>query len=149
MSTHTATIRWTNDGPGMDYDTYPRNHRWAFDGGPELPASAAAGYGGGEGCVDPEEALVAAASACHMLTFLAVAAKKRLVVASYADAAVGHLEKDAEGRMAVTRIELRPVVTFGAGTSVTPEDLARLHDSAHRNCFIANSIRSAVSVVAG
>lgn len=146
MSEHTASIRWSNDGPGMAYETYPRDHAWDFEGGPSVPASAAAGYGGGAGRVDPEEALVAAAAACHMLTFLAIAAKKKLVVARYADDAVGHLEKDAEGRLAVTRIELRPTVRFVPGTSVAAEELGRLHDSAHRNCFIANSIRAEVSV---
>ena len=149
MSAHTASIRWANDGTGMAYETYPREHSWAFEGGPTLPASAAAAYGGTAGCVDPEEALVAAASACHMLTFLAIASKKKLVVARYADDAVGHLEKDAEGRLAVTRIDLHPVVTFASGTTLPAEDLAKLHDSAHRNCFIANSIRSTVTVTPG
>lgn len=146
MSEHRATIRWRNTGAGMDYATYPRDHSWEFEGGPVVPASAAAGYQGGAGCVDPEEGLVAAASGCHMLTFLAVASKKKLVVASYEDHAVGHLEKDAEGRLAVTRIELRPAVAFAPGASVSADDLRRLHDSAHRNCFIANSVKSVITV---
>jgi organic hydroperoxide reductase OsmC/OhrA len=146
MSEHTAVVRWQNTGTTMDYDSYPRAHHWEFEGGPAVPASAAAPYGGGPGAVDPEEGLVAAASACHMLTFLAIAAKKKLVVAAYTDHAVGHLEKDAEGRLAVTRIELRPEVTFGPGTVLSPEELRRLHDSAHRNCFIANSIKASVTV---
>lgn len=147
MSEHAATISWRNDSGQMDYDTYPRDHRWEFDGGPAVPASAAPSYKGGAGRVDPEEALVAAAASCHMLTFLAVAAKKKLVVASYEDRAVGHLEQDAEGRLAVTRIELHPRVQF-AGAAPSAADLARLHESAHRNCFIANSIRAAISVAA-
>lgn len=111
-----------------------------------MPASAAAAYSGGSGCVDPEEALVAALSGCHMLTFLAIAAKKQLVVMSYEDRPVGHLEKNAEGRLAVTRIELHPRVEFGAGVNVSAEELKRLHESAHRNCFIASSIRAEVTV---
>lgn len=149
MSEHRAVIRWQNTGKEMDYANYPRNHSWEFDGGPNVPASAGGTYGGGAGCVDPEEALVAAASSCHMLTFLALASKRKLVVASYADQAVGFLEKDAAGQMVVTRIELRPRVEFAAGTALTDADLARLHDSAHRGCFIANSIRSEVSVAIG
>ncbi|MCC7257042.1 MAG: OsmC family protein [Gammaproteobacteria bacterium] len=145
MSEHVATIRWRHEGAEMNYDTYPRDHRWEFEGGPVVPASAAPAYQGGAGCVDPEEALVAAAASCHMLTFLAIAARKKLVVASYEDRAVGHLETDAEGRLAVTRIELHPQVSF-AGTTPTAADLARLHESAHRNCFIANSIRAAITV---
>jgi organic hydroperoxide reductase OsmC/OhrA len=147
MSEHTATIRWQNSGSTMDYDSYPRAHRWEFPGGPAVQGSAAEGYGGGTGCIDPEEGLVASVAACHMLTFLAVAAKKKLVVASYTDQPVGHLEKNAEGRIAVTRIELHPVVAFGTDTTVSAEELRRLHDSAHRNCFIANSIRAEVTVV--
>ena len=147
MSEHTAIIRWQNSGTTTEYDSYPRDHSWGFVGGPVVRGSAAESYGGGKGCIDPEEGLVASVSACHMLTFLAVAAKKKMVVASYTDTPVGHLEKDAEGRLAITRIELRPVVEFGPDTVVSAEDLSRLHDSAHRNCFIANSVKAEVSVV--
>jgi len=146
MSEHKAVIRWQNRGAGMEYEGYSRDHSWEFEGGPSVPASAAAGYNGAPGRVDPEEGLVAAASSCHMLTFLAIAAKKKLVVSSYTDHAVGHLEKDVEGRLAVTRIELRPDVVFAPGTSVSADDLRRLHDGAHRNCFIANSIKATVTV---
>lgn len=149
MSEHRATIRWQNHGNTMDSDSYPRDHVWQFAGGPEVPASAAPGFKGGTGCVDPEEALVAAASSCHMLTFLAIAARKKLIVADYRDDALGHLEKDAEGRLAITRIELRPQIAFAPGSEVSAEDLRRLHESAHRNCFIANSIRATVTVAAG
>lgn len=149
MTQHTATIQWRNSSGGMDYDSFPREHHWEFEGGPRVPASAAAGFKGREGCVDPEEALVAATSACHMLTFLAIASKKKLLVLSYSDRAVGHLEKDPRGRLAVTRIRLQPVVEFGAGSALSGDDLQKLHDSAHHNCFIANSITAAVTVVPG
>ncbi|CAG0937864.1 hypothetical protein GPROT2_00033 [Gammaproteobacteria bacterium] len=146
MSEHTALVRWQNTGDAMEPEDYPRDHRWEFAGGPVVPASAAPAYKGGAGCIDPEEALVAAVSSCHMLTFLAIAARKKLVVVSYRDQAVGHLEKDADGRLAITRIELRPVVEFAAGMQPGAEDLRRLHESAHRNCFIAHSIRASVTV---
>jgi organic hydroperoxide reductase OsmC/OhrA len=146
MSEHTCTVRWRNSGTDMVYETYPRDHSWEFDGGPVVAASAAAGYGGGAGRVDPEEGLVAAVASCHMLTFLAIAAKKKLVVAHYTDRATGHLEEDADGRLAVTRIELRPEVSFATGVTVAADDLRRLHESAHRNCFIANSVKSQVVV---
>ncbi|MFZ1625888.1 MAG: OsmC family protein [Gammaproteobacteria bacterium] len=148
MSEHTALIRWHNSRATMESDSYPRDHHWEFPGGPAVQGSAAESYGGGKGCIDPEEGLVASVAACHMLTFLAIAAKKKMVVASYTDQPVGHLEKDADGRIAITRIELRPVVQFGSGTEVSADDLRRLHDSAHRNCFIANSIKAEVSVAA-
>ena len=146
MSEHRAIVRWQNSGAGMDYERYPRQHSWEFEGGPTIPASAGAEYKGEPGRVDPEEGLVAAASSCHMLTFLAIAAKKKLVVSSYTDHAAGQLEKNGEGRLAVTRIELRPEVMFAPGTSVSAEELRKLHDSAHRNCFIANSIKATVTV---
>lgn len=148
MSEHTALIRWQNNSATMDYDSYPRDHSWEFPGGPVVKGSAAEGYGGGTDCIDPEEGLVASLAACHMLTFLAIAARKKLVVANYTDQPVGHLEKNAEGRIAVTRIELHPVVQFAAGTEVSAGDLRRLHDSAHRNCFIASSIRAEVTIIA-
>ncbi|GMW08155.1 MAG: OsmC family protein [Gammaproteobacteria bacterium] len=146
MSEHKATVHWQNPDGGMDHDRYPRDHRWEFEGGPAVEASAAPEYRGGPGRVDPEEAFVAAVAACHMLTFLAVASKKKLVVEAYDDEAVGHLEKNAQGAIAITRVELRPRVRFAAGVTVGAEQLRALHDAAHRNCFIANSVKSVVTV---
>lgn len=145
MSEHTATIRWQNDSAGMDYERYSRDHTWVVAGN-QIPASAAPEFKGGAGRVDPEAALVAALASCHMLTFLAIAARKRLVVAGYTDSAVGWLEKNAAGQLAMTRVELRPEVQFAPGTSISAEELARLHESAHRNCFIANSVKTEVTV---
>jgi organic hydroperoxide reductase OsmC/OhrA len=145
MSAHTATIRWHNDSTGMEYDRYNRNHTWEMAGN-IVPASAAPEFKGGAGRVDPEAALVASLSACHMLTFLAIAARKRLMVASYTDEATGWLEKNAAGRLAMTRVELRPEVRFASGTTIPADELARLHDGAHRECFIANSVKTEVTV---
>ncbi len=146
MTEHSATVTWRNPGSTLDYASYSRRHSWAFDAGISVAASAGVTFNGDADCVDPEEALVAAASGCHLLTFLAIAAKRQLVVVSYEDHPVGTLEKNAAGQMAVTRIELRPVVRFAPGTTVSVDDLQRLHDSAHRNCFIANSIRAEIHV---
>jgi organic hydroperoxide reductase OsmC/OhrA len=129
----------------MDYERYPRDHTWSVAGN-LIPASAAPEFKGGAGRVDPEAALVAALASCHMLTFLAIAARKRLVVASYTDSAVGWLEKNAAGQLAMTRVELRPEVQFAPDTGISAEELSRLHDSAHRNCFIANSVKTEVTV---
>jgi organic hydroperoxide reductase OsmC/OhrA len=96
--------------------------------------------------VDPEQAFVAALSACHMLTFLAIAAKKRLVVDEYTDEAVGFLEKNDEGKLAMTRVTLRPRVRFAPDAAPSDEELAGLHQSAHKHCFIANSVKTRVSV---
>src|ERR1700740_2351234 len=101
MSEHTATIAWRRETPGVAYETYNRDHDWSFDAGITVRASANPAYLGSESCVDPEEAFVASLSSCHMLTFLALAARKRFVVARYRDEAVGGLDQDGDGRVAM------------------------------------------------
>jgi organic hydroperoxide reductase OsmC/OhrA len=111
-----------------------------------VQASAAPACRGSAGLVDPEEAFVAALSSCHMLTFLAYAAKRRFVVERYRDRAVGFLEKNAEGRLAVTRVVLRPEVVFADGSAPAADELEELHHKAHEACFIANSVTTTVTV---
>ena len=146
MSEHRASLRWRRGEAAFTYETYTRDHVWRFPGGVEVPASSAPEFRGNAALVDPEAALVAALSSCHMLTFLAIAARKRIVVESYDDEAVGVLEKNAEGKLAVTRVVLRPKVVFGEGASVSKEDLERLHHRSHEECFIANSVKTDVTV---
>lgn len=145
MSTFSANISW-HLLPGEDFepDSYHRDHEWTFAGGSVQPASASPDFGGNASRVNPDEAVVAATASCHMLTFLAIAAKQRLKVVSYVDHPEGTLDKNDEGRMAITRIRLRPRVVFDG--DVSAEKLSRLHDSAHRNCFVANSLRADVSI---
>ncbi len=151
MADYTAVIEWRSDG-GFAEGRYSRAHIWRFDGGATLPASASphvvpppmsdpAG-------VDPEEALVASASACHMLWFLHLARDSGLDVAGYRDEARGTMGRDERGRMAVTRITLRPEIEF-AGRKPDAGELARLHHEAHDKCFIANSLRSEIVVEGG
>ena len=147
MSEHKATIRWSRAGKDFNYKTYSRDHIWVANGN-EIPASATPAYLGNPNRVDPEAALVAALSSCHMLTFLALAANKGFVLESYEDSAVGHLEKNAAGKMAITRVELHPKIAFGGAKQPTPADLEWLHDKAHKECFIANSVTTDVRVVA-
>ena len=146
MSEHKATVRWSRDGKDFTYKTYSRDHKWIANGN-EIPASATPQYLGNPNRVDPEAALVSALSSCHMLTLLAVAAGKGFVVDSYEDEAVGHLEKNANGKFAVTRVELHPKIAFGGTKQPTAEDLDALHDKAHKECFIANSVTTDVKVV--
>lgn len=146
MSEHVADIVWKRTSEGFAYEDYNRRHLWRFDAGVETHASAAPAYRGDEDCVDPEEAFVAAISSCHLLTFLAICARKRLVVDSYEDRAVGHMEKNAEGRLAVTRIDLHPRIKFAAGTAVDAAALAKLHEDSHAQCFIANSVKTEIAV---
>jgi organic hydroperoxide reductase OsmC/OhrA len=96
--------------------------------------------------VDPEEALIAATSSCHMLFFLSFAAKHGFVVDDYLDHAAGVMEKNGEGKIAITRITLRPVITFSGERRPTPEELAELHHRSHEACYIANSIKADVVV---
>src|SRR5262249_6206763 len=128
------------------YETYNRDHDWQFDAGITIRASANPAYLGSASCVDPEEAFVASLSSCHMLTFLALAARKRYVVDGYRDQAVGVLAKDAAGDLARTKVTLRPAVGFGGETPPTTEELRQLHDRAHHACFIANSVKTEVIV---
>ena len=96
--------------------------------------------------VDPEEAFVASLSGCHMLTFLAIACKQQFVIDSYEDEAVGHLEKNADGKLAITRVELRPKITWGGDRKPSADELDKMHHAAHENCFVANSVRTVVTV---
>jgi organic hydroperoxide reductase OsmC/OhrA len=147
MSEHRTRIQWARGDVPFGYETYDRTHRWRFAGGTEFDASAAPEYRGRAELPNPEEALVAALSSCHMLTFLAIAARRRFVVESYEDDAVGHMEKNADGKLAITRVELRPRIRFSGEKQPTSEELARLHEVAHHECFIANSVKTEVSVV--
>jgi len=146
MSQHSAKISWQRNSASFEYRTYPRDHSWLFPGGVEIPASAAPDYFGADDRVDPEQAFVAALSSCHMLTFLAVAAKRNIIVDSYVDDAVGYLDKNADGEPSVTRVLLRPTVVFAPGSESTQEVLRKLHHSAHQHCFIANSVKTIVEV---
>jgi len=145
MSEHRATIEWSHDGGDFAYESYSRSHLWHFPGGTRVRASSAPEFLGDADAADPEEAFVAAVASCHMLSFLAIAARKRLVVTAYRDEATGFLAKNEQGRLAITEVVLRPSVDF-AGTVVTGQQLSDLHDLAHKVCFIANSVRSEIRV---
>jgi organic hydroperoxide reductase OsmC/OhrA len=149
MHRYEASIRWQRNGEEFADGRYSRGHEWSFDGGTTVPASASplsvrAPFSVAE-AVDPEEALVAATSSCHMLTFLFLAAKRGFVVDSYTDDADGVMEKNDAGKLAVTRITLRPVIAF-SGKAPSDDELRGLHHAAHEECYIANSIRSEIVV---
>ena len=149
MSDYRATIEWTRQSAGFDYQTYNRTHSLSFEGGIRVTGTAAPGNvpptAAGAPGVDPEQAFVASLSSCHMLWFLHLASRAKLVVDRYIDEASGVLEKNAAGRLAMTRVALRPVVSF-AGRTPTAEEHARLHEGAHDKCFIANSVKTEVTV---
>lgn len=145
MSEHRATIEWQRGSKDFSYETYSRDHKWSFANGIEVAASAAPAFRGAPDRVDPEEAFVASIASCHMLTFLALAARKNILVERYHDHAVGLLEKNDDGRLAITRVTLRPEIDFGGEPPDAP-GLARLHQQAHHGCFIANSVSTTITV---
>lgn len=145
MSEYRVELRWSRQTPTFDYASYSRNYTVTFKNKQALQMSAATAYKGDPGMVDPEEAFVASVSGCHMLTFLAIASRKKLVVNRYVDDAVGVLEKNEEGKLAVTRITLRPRIEFG-GTAPDEATLNDLHDQSHHECFIASSVKTHITV---
>lgn len=150
MGSHTATVAWEDDGEFRS-GRYSRAHRISFDGGAALRGSSSPHvvplpYSDPAG-VDPEEALVASASACHMLWFLNLAQEAGLHVTSYVDEAEGVMGRVDRGRIAMTRITLRPRIRF-AGGEPDPGRIARLHHEAHERCFIANSLKTEIVVEA-
>jgi len=148
-----AKITWTRDGAKFTDNRYSRGHEWSFDGGVKMKASASPSvvplpYSIAE-AVDPEEALVAAASSCQMLSFLFIAAKRGFVVDSYVDDAFGVMEKNAGGKLFISRLTLRPKIKFSGESIPTDAQLQSLHHAAHEECFIANSLKSEVIVENG
>jgi organic hydroperoxide reductase OsmC/OhrA len=142
---HHATIAWRRTSSSFTYDSYNRAHDWRIHQH-LIAASAAPDFRGDPDRVNPEEAFVASLSSCHMLTFLALAAKKKLTPDSYTDDAVGYLEKNSAGRLAVARVILRPRIVWAPGVTVSEDDLNALHHAAHEGCFIANSVTTDIRV---
>ncbi|MBX3244358.1 MAG: OsmC family protein [Acidobacteria bacterium] len=151
MSTYTANIAWKNDSAeAFTKNQYTRGHTWSFDGGVTVPASSSphavrVPYSV-EAAVDPEEALVAAASSCHMLTFLYLAAKSGFQVEGYTDEAVGEMAADVNGRQWISKITLVPKIEWGGEVLPTSEEIDILHHKAHKECYIANSIKAEIVV---
>lgn len=148
MGKYAATISWERGDDGFSNGDYTRAHLWSFDGGLAVPASASpqivpVPHSKPEN-LDPEEAFVASLSSCHMLFFLSIAAAKGFRVDRYRDAATGYLEKDEEGKLAVTRVVLRPEAAYSGGKLPTRRDIEGMHHEAHARCFIANSVRTRI-----
>jgi len=151
MSAHGATIEWMRGDQPFTDKRYSRAHNWTFDGGAVVPGSSSpAGVPvplSDASAVDPEEAMVASLSSCHMLWFLAFAANAGLVVDSYRDAASGELDKDEAGHRYLARVTLRPVTVF-SGRQPDQAELDALHHSAHEHCEMAHSVRATISIEA-
>lgn len=150
MSEYTATVAWQLGDQDFAGNKYSRAHTWKFDGGLEVPASASPQVipvpMSVEANIDPEEAFVASLASCHMLWFLAVAGKKRFVVEHYADNAVGILDTFEGSRKWMRKVILRPDIRFGGDKQPSVDELSAMHEAAHENCFIANSVATEVVI---
>lgn len=150
MSEHKATVIWKRTTGDFLKGKYSREHTWTFDGGVIVPASPSPSVVptpySNPAHVDPEEAFVASVSSCHMLTFLHLASRQGFQVDHYEDEAVGVMSKNAQGVPWISLVMLNPTIAYGGNKLPTPVDEDRLHHLAHEQCFIANSIKSAVKV---
>ncbi len=150
VHTYSVKIAWQDRDGAFPTGKYSRAHTWSFDGGAEVPASSSPlvvplPYSDA-GAVDPEEAFVASVSSCHMLTFLYVAYKAKLVISSYIDEAVGYMEKNQDNQEWLSRVELRPKIAF-EGRSPERDELEAMHEKAHHGCYIANSVKSEIKII--
>jgi organic hydroperoxide reductase OsmC/OhrA len=146
MSELSIELDWQRSGPDLQPGKYSNLHTVRFNDTNDLQVDAAPDWGGSPENTNPEQALAAALSSCHMMTFLALAAKAKWPVANYHDHAVVHLGKNPKGRMSVTRVDLHPVVRFDTGFSVDAAELEKMLHRAHRYCFIANTLADSVEI---
>jgi organic hydroperoxide reductase OsmC/OhrA len=151
MAIHTATVAWQRDADAAFTDNrYRRAHEWRFDGGAVVPASSSPHVvrapWSEPANVDPEEAYIAALASCHMLWFLSLAAADGYRVDRYEDAAQGRMARNADGREWVAEVVLDPQVSFSGERRPDDAAFARLHHRAHEECFLANSVKTAIEV---
>jgi organic hydroperoxide reductase OsmC/OhrA len=151
MSSHTATIRWQRTSDDFLKGKYSREHTWTFDGGFTVPASPSPHVvpkpWSNEANVDPEEAYVASIASCHMLTFLYYAYREGFQLDSYDDEAVGTMTKNDKGVPWISSVKLQPRIAYSGPKLPAPAEEEHLHHLAHENCFIANSVKTEISVV--
>lgn len=145
-----ATIEWQRGDQDFLSDEYSRAHEWRFDGGICVAASASPEivplpWSKAEN-VDPEEAFVASLSSCHMLFFLSIAAKQGFQIDTYVDNAKGAMGKRADGKLFVESVTLRPLIAWSGAKQLTPANIDKIHQLAHHNCFIANSVITNVNI---
>jgi organic hydroperoxide reductase OsmC/OhrA len=140
MSEYVTQLGWSLGEGELAFGKYSPNHRMTFSGGLSATMTSAPEYGGDPRYVNPEEALAAALSSCHMMTFIALAAKARWKLTSYRDRAVAVLGKTDDGRTRVSEIVLHPVTGFEPGHEIDADKLSQMHERAHRYCFVANAL---------
>ena len=144
MSELTIQLKWKLSDGELVQGKYSNSHEITYNDQFKLTADAAPDWGGDTINTNPEQALAASISSCHMMTFLALAAKAKWPLSSYEDKAEAFLGKNPKGQMAVTKIRLNPTVQFSEGFNVSEQDMKEMHDRSHRYCFIANSLSEEV-----
>ncbi|HPQ97192.1 MAG: OsmC family protein [Thiothrix sp.] len=142
MSEHQSTIHWQRRAHPQYPETYCRNHTAELNGGQEVLLSAGLEFKGDPQAADPEQMLITAVASCHMLFFLAIAEVKGFTVERYNADVIGYLDKGENGKLMITKVVLRPLVAFAADRQPSEPDFMKIMNSAHRQCFIANSIKA-------
>ena len=146
MSELSIDLIWNRKEETLSPGKFSSEHEVIYNERYKVTADTAPDWGGSDNNTNPEQALAASLSSCHMMTFLALAAKTKWPVSSYTDHAVSHLGKNSKKQMVVNQIDLNPVVSFDGGFEVSNEELEKMHERAHRYCFIANTLDSEVGV---
>ena len=144
MSEHNIKLTWTKQTESFAYMDYNRDHQWDFGEGLIVNASSAPQFLGNPEYADPERAFAAALSSCHLLFFIAICSKKRLIVQDYVDHATAVLEQNEQHELVISRVILRPEVTFAEGIEVARETMEQIHHQAHDKCFLAKSVKSEI-----
>ena len=145
MSELSISLEWNLQEDELKPESFSKNHKIEINNN-QFNAGSAPGYGGKENELNPEQSLAASISSCHMMTFLALAAKMRWPVKSYRDKAYAFLGKNSKGKMCVNKIELNPIIEFDNRFSVSKEEMNKMQDRSHRYCFIANSLSEEVEI---
>ena len=146
MSELSINLSWKRNEPELTPGKFSSEHDISYNEHFQVKADTAPDWGGSAENTNPEQTLAASLSSCHMMTFLALAAKIKWPVSSYEDHAIAHLGKNSKLQMIVNQIDLNPKVSFDDGFDVSSEELEKMHDRAHRYCFIANTLDSGVVV---
>lgn len=150
MGEYRATVRWKHTSGDFRKGTYSREHTWSFDGGVTVPASSSPHVVrepySNPACVDPEEAFIASIASCHLLTFVYLAQKRGFEIASYEDDATGVMTKNERGVSWVSRVDLAPRIEWAGERKPSADEVASLHEAAHHECFIANSVKTEIRV---
>jgi len=146
MSQHNITLNWSKQTESFAYKDYNRDHQWDFGEGLVINASSAPEFMGNPEYADPERAFAASLSSCHLLFFIAICSKKRLIVQRYTDQATAFLEPDEQGGLIISKVILRPDVTFADGIDASRDVIEKIHHQAHDKCFLAKSVKSEVII---